>query len=71
MKSAVLISQTPVKQVLSEYNKLTGRGFNCEVLANSLDHLHATVHARGNNPKVYADYSVSEMDQSWRMEKVA
>ena len=67
----MLTTQTPVKQVLSEYNKLTQRGFDCEVLASALEHLHTTLHARGNRPKVFADYSVSEMDQSWRMEKIA
>ena len=29
------------------------------------------VQARGNKPRVYADYTISEMDQSWRMDKVA
>ena len=71
MRTAILNSQTPVRLILSEYNKLTSRGFNCEVLANSLEHLQTTLHARGNSPKVYADYSSSEMDLSWRMEKVA
>lgn len=71
MRSSHLLYQTPVQQVLSEYNKLTGRGFNCEVLATTLQHLTKVIEARGNRPKVYADYTLSEMDQSWRMDKVA
>lgn len=62
MRSSHLLYQAPVKQVLSEYNKLTGRGFNCEVLANSLEHLSKVIEARGNKPRVYADYTLTEMD---------
>lgn len=57
--------------MLSEYNKLTAQGFNCNVLANSLEHLQNAIEARGNKPRVYADFSLSEMDQSWRMDKIA
>lgn len=48
--------------MLSEYNKLTSRGFNCEMLATSLENLKSVLEARGNQPRVYADYSLSEMD---------
>jgi hypothetical protein len=71
MQSSHLLYQAPIKQVLSEYNKLTGRGFNCEILANSLEHLTKAIEARGNKPRVYVDFTLSEMDQSWRMDKVA
>jgi len=71
MRSSHLLYQTPVQQVLSEYNKLTARGFNCDVLATSLEHLSNVIQARGNRPHAFADYTLSEMDQSWRMEKVA
>ena len=71
MESSLLTSTSPVKQVLSEYNKLSERGFSGEVLASSLERLDELVGARGNQPRVYADYSVPEMDQSWRMNKVA
>ncbi len=30
-----------------------------------------TLYARGNKPTVFADYSIAEMSQSWRMEKIA
>jgi hypothetical protein len=41
------------------------------MLATSLENLKSVLEARGNQPRVYADYSLSEMDQSWRMDKVA
>lgn len=71
MQFSPLISQTPIKSVLSEYNKLTVRGFDCDVLANSLKYLSQTIQAKGNCPKVYADYSLPEMDISWRFDKVS
>jgi hypothetical protein len=57
--------------VLSEYSKLTKQGFNCELLANSLEDLNGVLQARGNKPKVWTDYETHEMDGSWRMDKVA
>ena len=47
------------------------RGFDSEVMAKSLEHLLLAVRGRGNKPKVMNDYELSEMDQSWRMHKVA
>jgi len=40
------------------------------VLAESLKRLNQTVAALGNDPLSFSDLSLSEMDQSWRLEKV-
>ena len=73
MQMSPFMSATPLKTILAEYNKLTSRGFDCSVLANSLSALKKAVAGRGNRPKgCYLDYpNLSQMDQSWRMEKVA
>ena len=71
MDASLLTSTQPVKSLLSEYNKLSERGFSGDVLATSLERLDQLILARGNQPRVYADLSVPEMDQSWRMNKVA
>lgn len=62
MEMSPLNSQSPLKLCLSEYNKLTVRGFDCSVLAGSLERLSTVVAAKGNRPKVYGDYSMAEMD---------
>ena len=70
MKMALLMSMSPVKTCLSEYSKMTSRGFDCYLLANSLRMVNQAVIARGNKPKLHTDYATHEMDTSWRMEKV-
>ena len=73
MKMAPFMKATPLKAILSEYNKLSSRGFDCSILAKSLGHLKRAVSGRGHRPKgSYLDYlNLSQMDQSWRMDKVA
>ena len=70
MNAAVLMSMTPLKTCLSEYIKMTTRGFDCQFLASSLKMVNQAVTARGNMPKLNKDYSVFDLDVSWRMEKV-
>lgn len=50
---------------------MTTNGFNDELLATSLENLYGVIQAQGNRPIVYTDYTITEMDQSWRMDKVA
>lgn len=50
---------------------MTTHGFNDELIATFLENFNGVIQAGGNNPMVYDDYSITEMDQSWRMEKVA
>lgn len=75
METAPAFASNPIKEILKQYNDLIGsgsRGFDCEVMAKSMEHLENAVMARGNQPKgSFMDYhSMSEMDQSWRMQKI-
>lgn len=49
---------------------MTVRGFDCTLLAKSLSIVNDVVNARGNKPRLWSDYSIHEMDTSWRFEKV-
>lgn len=71
LRRAHFLFQTPVKQCLIDYTKMSVHGFNDEMLATFLENFNGVLQAQGNKPMVYNDYSVSEMDQSWRMEKLA
>ena len=71
MEMSAMMSQEPIKTCLEEYSTLTHRGFSCEILAESLKRLNQTVAAIGNMPLTFNDYTLSEMDQSWRMDKIA
>lgn len=64
-------SSAPIKQCLNEYSRLSRGGFDCDLLAQSLTRLNHVVVALGNNPLTFSDYTLSEMDQSWRMDKLA
>lgn len=70
MELAPVQSSAPVKACLAEYAKISTSGFNCAVLAESLRLLNQTVAASGNMPITMNDLSLSEMDQSWRLDKV-
>jgi hypothetical protein len=75
MQTAPAFATNPIKEILKQYNDLIGsgsRGFDCEVMACSMEHLENAIMARGNHPKgTFMDYSsMSEMDQSWRMQKI-
>ena len=70
MNASVLMSMTPLKACLSEYIAMTTRGFDCQFLADSLRMINQAVSARGNVPKVGKDYSITDLDVSWRMEKL-
>lgn len=67
MQTAPAFATNPIKEILKQYNDLIGsgsRGFDCEVMACSMEHLENAVMARGNQPKgTFMDYSsMSEMD---------
>ena len=70
MEMAPVQSTTPVKACLTEYAKLATKGFNCDVLAQSLKLLNQAVAASGNDPIAMNDLTLSEMDQNWRFDKV-
>lgn len=69
-KNAILFSLTPLKDILKYYNDLAHRGFNSETAAKTLRHLEAAMRARGFKGRPHTDYSSSELDQSWRMQKL-
>ena len=70
MELAPVQSMKPLKTILSEYAKVSTSGFSCGVLAESLQRLNQATLALGNHPVKTNDYSLSEMDQSWRLDKV-
>ena len=70
MRTSIFQTMTPMKVILAEYSKMTTRGFDCYLLAKSLRIVNDTISARGNSPKLWSDYSIYEMDTSWRFEKV-
>lgn len=71
MANAPLMSETPIKLILSEYNKMTSQGFDGRIMNGSLKHLVQAVQGRGNKPRVFNDYSLPELDTSQRMNKLA
>lgn len=70
MATAPLMSETPVKLILSEYSKMSSQGFDGRIMSQSLEHLLQVVQGRGNKPRVFADLSIEELDTSHRMTKV-
>lgn len=71
MATAPLMTETPVKLILSEYSRLSSQGFDGRLFSSTLEHLVQTVKGRGNSPRVYSDYTLPELDVSWRMAKVS
>lgn len=71
MATAPLMTETPVKLILTEYNNLSSQGFDGRIISQTLEHLVQNVHGRGQKPRVFTDYSLPELDTSWRMSKVA
>ena len=69
-RNAALYSHTPLKDILRTYNELTVRGFDSELTARTLQNVSGALRARGYRPRVMNDYSLEEMRQSWRMQKV-
>ncbi|CDW84758.1 UNKNOWN [Stylonychia lemnae] len=67
---APLYSLSPLKDILRSYNKLTARGFNSELLTQTLRSLDQAQRARGFRGRYMNDYSQDEFEQSWRMAKV-
>jgi len=70
METNPVQSLTPIKSCLKDYSKIADKGWDCGVLAESLKYLNSAVAAVGNNPLHFNDYSLTEMDQSWRMDKL-
>lgn len=71
MATAPLMTETPVKLILTEYNNLSSQGFDGRIISQTLEHLVQNVNGRGQKPRVFTDYSLPELDTSWRMSKVA
>lgn len=61
---------TPLKDILKNYNEMTSRGFDSELVALTLRNIDEALRARGFRPRVMNDYSLSELEQSWRMQKL-
>lgn len=57
--------------MLRHYNNASVRGFDGELVSQTLKYLDQAFKARGNKPRVYNDYEPAELDVSWRMAKVA
>ena len=70
MQNSVLQSPTPIRDCLSGYNRLSRKKYSPDSILESLNLLNKTIKAKGPLD-VYADYSVTEMDISWRMAKMA
>jgi hypothetical protein len=70
MATAPMMSETPVKLILSEYSKMSSQGFDGRIMSQSLEHLLQVVQGRGNKPRVFTDLSIEELDTSHRMTKV-
>lgn len=69
-KNAILFSMNPLKEILRAYNDLTSRGFNSEATVETLKNVGKAMRARGYKGRVQGDYSATELDQSWRMQKL-
>jgi hypothetical protein len=61
---------TPLKDIFRSYNELTNRGFNSEATVETLKNAFNAIRARGFKGRPHGDYSVSELDQSVRMQKL-
>lgn len=59
-----------MKEILKAYNELTQRGFNSEATVQTLKNVSAVLRARGFKGRVHTDYSTTELDHSWRMQKL-
>ena len=70
MISATTYSMTPIKDILRCYNDLTNRGFSSKSLNMTLMYLSKALKGRGNLPRVMNDYTLTDLDNSWRMKKV-
>jgi hypothetical protein len=62
MNSAYVTSIKPLKDILFTYNKASVRGFDSKLVANTLNELNLAIKARGNTPRIYDDYSISEFE---------
>ena len=71
MRLAHVQFQQPLIEVLSEYNKMTTHGFHDKIIATFLEEFNKVIEAQGNRPISYTDYTIEEMDTSWRITKVA
>ena len=69
-RNAIVYALTPLKEILKAYNELTQRGFNSEATVETLKNISAVLRARGYKGRVQGDYSTTELDHSWRMQKL-
>lgn len=70
MLSASSYSDQALKEILKNYNTLSHRGFDSNMINKSLHIILQTLLSRGNYPKILSDYSFGEMEESWRFNKV-
>lgn len=49
---------------------MTARGFDSELVTETLKSVDNALRARGYRPRVMNDYSMGELEQSWRMQKL-
>jgi len=57
----------PLKDILYHYNKAAVQGFESGLVCRALEMVKKTLRARGNKPRAFEDYTMKELDQSWRM----
>jgi hypothetical protein len=70
-ENAVVFALTPLKEILATYVELSNqRGFNQQAAIATLNNLGKAVRARGLKAHSQGDYTVNQMDQSWRMSKL-
>ena len=71
MQMAFMNSQQPLKDILFYYNKAAVKGFDSSLVSKTLEQIKLALRARGNQPRVYDDYTTREFDMSWRMQLLA
>ena len=68
MQSAFVLSPKPLKDILYHYNKLSRKGFEPGLIDQTLQMLTKTLNAKGQKGRAYEDYTVQDLDNSWRMQ---
>mmetsp|Transcript_31265 Transcript_31265/g.47848 ORF Transcript_31265/g.47848 Transcript_31265/m.47848 type:complete len:320 (+) Transcript_31265:247-1206(+) len=68
MQSAFMTSSSPLKEILYHYNQASEKGFNASLLATTLDQIKMALRGKGTFGRAYDDYTLRELDISWRMQ---
>lgn len=72
-ENAIVYSLTPLKDIMIAYNELSNTprgGFNSEAVVATLQNLGKAIRARGYKGRPQGDYSITELDHSWRMSRL-